>query len=338
MTASRDASAPQQTTAARGNASAVAVAVSMCLSAAAAGLDDPVRAAWKAVPLREWADRVAPLAGMPVIVDRRLDPDRSITLDCRGEPLHEAFATAAGQADAELAVLASSLRLVPRSQRGLCERAEHARERSLARLPESARTALRKPAAWKWPAAARPRDLVAAVVAEAGIPVDGLDRLPHDHFPAADLPPLTAAERIDLVLAHFDRRVEWRSRGGAARGEIVPLDADLPPPRGDVAKRPQQKARDRKPAGDVQEVFSLRAAAPLDELAATVAGRMGLALDLDRESLAARGIAAREIVRLDVQNASRDELLDRVVGPLGLAWRIEAGRLRVFAPPAAGAE
>lgn len=338
MTASRDASARQQTTAARRGASAAAVAVTLCLSAAAADLDDPVRAAWKAVPLREWANRVAPLAGMPVIVDRRLDPDRSITLDCRGEPLREAVATAAGQADAELAVLASSLRLVPRSQRGLCERAEDARERSLARLPDSARASLRKRVAWTWPAAARPRDLVAAVAAEAGVAIDGLERLPHDHFPAADLPPLTAAERIDLVLAHFDRRVEWRSRGGAARGEIVPLDANLPPPRGDVAKRPQQKPRDRKPAGDVKEVFSLRAAAPLDELAATVAGRLGLGLDLDRESLSARGIATREIVRLDVQNASRDELLDRVVAPLGLAWRIEDGRLRVFAPPAAGGE
>jgi hypothetical protein len=335
MTASRDATARQQTTAARGGASAAAVAVAMCLFAAAAGLDEPVRAAWKAVPLREWADRLTPLAGAPVIVDRRLDPDRTITLDCRGEPLREAVATAAGQADAELAVLASSLRLVPRSQRGLCERAEDARERSLARLPESARKALRKRAAWRWPAGARPRDLVAAVVAEAGIPVDGIDRLPHDHFPAADLPPLTAAERIDLVLAHFDRRIEWRSRAGAASGEIVPLDANLPPPRGDVAQRPRQKPRDRQPAGDVKDVFSLRAAAPFEELAATVADRIGLTLDLDRESLAARGIAAREIVRLDVQNASREELLDRVVAPLGLAWRIEDGRLRVFAPPAA---
>lgn len=335
MAASRTATARLQTTAACAAASAAAVAGALRLCAAAAGLDDPVRADWKAVPLRAWADSVASIAGMPVVVDRRLDPDRSITFDCGGEPLRAAVADAAARADAELAVLASSLRLVPRSQHGLCERAEDARERALARLPEAARTSLRTRSPWKWNAGARPRDLVAAVAAEAGVAVDGLDGIPHDHFPAADLPPLSRAEKIDLVLAHFDRRVDWRSRAGAAGGEIVPLDADLPPPRGDVAKRPRQKPRDRKPANDVTDVFSLRAAAPLDELVAAVAGRLGLTHELDRASLAARGVAAREIVRLEVQNASRDELLDRLVAPLGLAWRIEADTLRVFAPPAA---
>jgi hypothetical protein len=326
--------ATRQTTAAA--VAAAGKVAALCFGpafAAAAGLDDPVRASWKAIPLREWAARAAPLAGMPVIVDRRLDPDRSITLDCRGEPLREALATAAAQADAEVAVLASSIRLVPRSQRGICERAEDARERNLARLPAAARAALRKRSQWTWPEAARPRDLAAAVAAEAGVTLDGIDQLPHDHFPAATLPEMSRAERIDLVLAHFDRRVDWRFRAGEVLGEIVPLDADLPPPR-EVTKRPQPRPRDMRPG---TETFSLRAAAPLEELLTTVAGRFGLALALDRESLAARGVAAAEIVRVDVRDASRDALLDAIVAPLGLAWRIEAERLHVSAPPPPGA-
>jgi hypothetical protein len=313
---------------------AVAICLTLAAATAAAGLDEPVRASWKALPLREWAARVTPLADRPVILDRRLDPDTAITLECRDEPLHAVLAKAADQADAEVAVLRSTIRLVPRSQRGICERAEDARDRDLARLPAAPRAALAKKSAWTWPEAAMPRELAAAVAQEAGVAVEGIEGLPHDHFPAAALPALTRAERIDLVLAHFDRRVDWRNRDGAVHGVIVPLDADLPPPRRDVGQTKKPQARPRKPAAGGKDVFSLRAAAPLEELLAAVAAQQKLSLDLDRDSLAARGIATEEIVRIDVQDVSRDELLDRIAGPLGLAWRIEADRLNVFARPA----
>jgi hypothetical protein len=39
-----------------------------------------------------------------------------------------------------------------------------------------------------------------------------------------------------------------------------------------------------------------------------------------------------------VENVSRDELLDAVVTPLGLAWTIDGDTLRVFAPPASAAD
>lgn len=326
------AAAPK-TTAAAGSAPGMAVAIvlGLSLAAAAAGLDDPVRASWKAMPLREWAERVAPLAAMPVIVDRRLDPDTAITLECRGESLRDVLAQAADQAAAEVAVLRSTIRIVPRSQRGICERAEDARDRDLARLPAAPRTALAKKAVWTWPEGAVPRELVAALAKEAGIALEGLDALPHDHFPAASLPALTRAERIDLVLAHFDRRAAWRKQGGAVQAAIVPLDADLPPPRADGGQAKKPPPQPRQPAAGKKDVFSLRAAAPLEELLAAVATQQQLTLELDRESLAAHGIAAAEIVRIDVQNVSRSELLDRIAGPLGLEWRIEAGRLRVAA-------
>lgn len=325
------AATARQTTAAAATAPCVAAALGCLLASAAgaAGLDDPVRASWQAVPLREWAARVTPLADRPVIVDRRLDPDVAITLACRGEPLRDALAKAAEQAGADVAELRSTIRLVPRSQGGLCERAEEARDRDLARLPAGPRAALAAKAAWTWPEAARPRDLVAAVATEAGVALEGIDGLPHDHFPAASLPALSRAERIDLVLAHFDRRVAWRSREGAVQGAIVPLDADLPPRRA-----PVRKPKPKPPAAGGQDVFSLHAAAPLEDVLSAVAMQQRLKLELDRESLAARGIAPREVVRVDVDDVSRDALFDRITTPLGLAWRIEGDRLLVFAPAA----
>mgnify|MGYP006267949669 CR=1 FL=1 len=322
-----------QPTAPRGSPSAaLALWLATAASATGAGLDDPVRASWKALPLREWSARATELAGAPVILDRRLDPDTPVTLAGNGQSLRDAVAAVAADADAEVAELRSSIRLVPRGRRELCERAEDARDRELARLPAEPRTALRARAPWAWPVAARPRDLVAAVAAEAGVaPLEGIADLPHDHFPAAQLPAMSRAEKIDLVLAHFDRRVEWRTVAGAARGTIVPLDTNLPPPRRAAARKPA----DRKPRQPQADVFSLRAAAPLEEILAALAGQFGLALELDRDSLRARGISPREIVRVDVRDVSREQLLDHVLGPVGAAWRIEGQRLRVDAPPPA---
>ena len=72
-----------------------------------------------------------------------------------------------------------------------------------------------------------------------------------------------------------------------------------------------------------------------DQAVPAVAKSLGLASSLNEASLAARGIAPGEIVRVDARDLSRDELLDAIVAPLDLEWRIENETLRVFAAPAA---
>lgn len=313
------------------------LAFALCMSIGAlghgAGLDDPVQASWTRVPLRDWADRATRLAGMPVIVDRRLDPTKPITLDARGEPLGAVLERVAATLAAVVEPLASTIRIVPADRRGAATAAEAARTAAVARLPARIRTALARRAAWSWPAAARPRDLVAAAAVDAGLTVTGLDDIPHDHLAAASLPPLTLAERLDLVLANYDLRIDWTATGGV----VVPLGAGV---EGQAAARPAAVPRRRVPRGPAaaREVFSLRLAAPLDQAIAALAGRLGLTPEIDAASLAARGIAAGEIVRVDIQDASRDELLDAVVKPLGLSWAIDDTRLRVFAADAPAAQ
>ena len=174
---------------------------------------------------------------------------------------------------------------------------------------------------------------MAAALAEAGLAVEGVDGIPHDHFPAATLASLPLAERLDLVLAHFDRRILWAADRGRPRGRIVAIDAELvAQSAGDTApavpsRRPAPPARTMK----VREEFTLRLEAPLDQAVAAIAGRLGLEPELDRASLAARGIATGEIVRAEVEKVSREALLDAVLQPVGLQWKIEGQRLRVFA-------
>lgn len=321
----------------------------------AADLDAPVTATWSGVGLRAWASRLSESAGRPVLVDRRLDPDALIRLDCQGEPLLEVLGRGAALADGELAVLESSIWIVPRGLSAGLLRGEAARIARIASLPARQRSRLTTTSPWSWSAGARPRDLVNVAAAEAGIALSGIDAVPHDHLPAMSLPELTLAERLDLVLAPFDLRVEWRAAPAASRGQPVPagriiaIAAGLPPvpaaasgaAQAPTPARPQGRANPTgpktspaKPKTSVAgQTFSLQVAAPLEELLAAIAKRLGLTLDLDRDSLTKAGIASAEIVRLTVKDASRDALLHAILDPLALHWAIDGTRLHVFAPP-----
>lgn len=300
---------------------------------AAEPLATPVRGSWTRLPLRQWAERVAGLAGMPVVVDRRLDPTTPVTLEAHGEPLAAVLERVAAGVDARVEPLGSSVRLVPPEAAGRATAAEAARAVELRRLPADMRARLAVRAAWAWETGAEPRQLVARLAADAGLGITGLDLVPHDHLPAVRLPPLSVAERIDLLLAHDDLRVAWTADGG----RVVPaVDATTPakPDAGRGAIQPR-----RRPAEPpAEERHTLRLEAPLDQAVAALARRFTLVPEVDAASLAARGIAPAEIVRVRVENVTRDELFDALVAPLSLAWTIDGDMLKVFAPPPNGAD
>lgn len=295
-------------------------------------LDTEVRAAWTSVPLRGWARRISESTGTPVIVDRRLDPNLPVTLASDGDTLRAVLERVASTAGATVEPLASTTRLTPRDRAGRAAAAEAARIRGLRQLPADVRRRVERRSGWSWPAAAQPRDLVAAAATEAELDITGLDLVPHDHLPAAALPPLELGERLDLILADYDLRVAWSSTGGA----IVPIEAGIepgdraaprrPPPRRDPGAR-------RAAAATETTVYSLRLEAPLDQAVPAVAKALGLRSTIDTAALAARGIAPGEIVRVDARDLARDQLLDALVRPLGLAWAIDGDTLRVVAPP-----
>jgi len=310
---------------------------------ATAGLDDGVQATWTRVPLREWTVRISSLAGRPVILDRRIDPDRLVTHTARGESVRDVLQAVAAEAGATVEELPGAIRLVPPAVGGRGIAAASDRARRLAALSPAQRKPLTEVRSWSWPAGAQPRVLLADALAEAGLSVEGLDAVAHDHFPAAALPPLALAERLDLVLANFDLRILWSANRDRPAGRIVAIDADVAP-QGGGTPRPRtgpDAARRPGPAPNrpvkLRDEFTLRLEAPLDQALAAIAGRLGLTLELDAASLAARGIAPGEIVRAEVEKASRTELLDALVRPLGLEWTIAGDRLRVFAPAAASA-
>ena len=248
-----------------------------------------------------------------------------LTLTCRGEPLEDIADRVAAAADARVDVLDATLRIVPRDRAGIAPRAEVARRAAVAVLPSARRRILERRAPLRWPAGATPREIISAAAEATAVRLAGLDTIPHDHLPAGALPPMSLAERLDLVLASYDLRVDWQRDGG----QIVPIDTGL------EGVQPPHRPRRSGPAPAAaagSQRFTLRLAAPLDEAVPALARQLGLEGHIDRESLAARGVQPGEIVRVEVRDATRDELFDAVVAPLGLRWRIDGNRLTIDAP------
>lgn len=288
----------------------------------------PLHATWTDVPLGDWVARMTATgttSGAAVVLDGRIDPESRVSIMCRGEPVAEIADRVAAAAGGAVDVLESTLRIVPRDRAGIAPRAEVARRSAVTALPPARRRIIERREPIGWPAGATPRGIVAAIAEAAAVRLHGLDAIPHDHLPAAALPPLSLAERLDLVLASYDLRVDWRRDGG----HVVPIDTGL-----DGIEAPRRAQRPGAAPAAVAGIqrFTLRLAAPLDEAVPALARQLGLEGRIDRESLAARGIQPGEIVRVEVRDATRDELLDALVAPLGLRWRIDAAQLTIDAP------
>jgi hypothetical protein len=80
-----------------------------------------------------------------------------------------------------------------------------------------------------------------------------------------------------------------------------------------------------------RERYTLRVAAPFEELLQAISQRLNLEPSIDTESFKARSINAQEIIRLEIKDADREQLLDAIVKPLGLTWSIANKTLYITA-------
>lgn len=293
-------------------------------SQASAASGTAVDATWRATPVGSIAARIGAISGVPVVVDRRIDPTKRIDLDGGGRSAEAVLGELAEAAGGEVASLRHTCRIVPKGLAGRVADADAARASRLAALPSSVRESLEATSPCRWEAGTPPRELVERLAEEASIPIGPLDTIPLDHLPAGSLPPLPLADRLDLLLAHYDLRIEPGPRGRRSLA-IVPL--------GEATGGRHRERPPRQSAGTPKTVlidrYTLRAEAPLQELLQALAKKFGLGLDLDGKALAAKGVAAGEIVRIAVEDARRDQVLDAITKPLGLSWKIKGETLEV---------
>ena len=185
-----------------------------------AALQTTVGTSWAEAPLRQSITSLARSQRVAIFLDRRVDPSR--TLDY----------VASDRFDAVLAGIAKTQGLgvsrigsvfyfgPPEAAARLRTLSALRREEARGFAPER-KEALLARRAWAWPALTTPRALLDELAAAGGIRLTGTEQVPHDLWPAVDLPPMAWTDRMTLVLVGFDLTFSVSADGQAVT--IVPI-------------------------------------------------------------------------------------------------------------------
>lgn len=177
-------------------------------------LDSEFLATWSGVPLRSLLSNVAKQRRVAIWLDRRVDPGRTIDFSPRDLTLRETLDQLAHQTLCYASLVGPVVYFGPvRSCENLATLAAIKRA-EVQRVPRPRGAKLLAEKAWSWPERTEPRTLVEQLLDEAGVTARNLpETVPHDLWPAQELPPLAWADRLTLVLAGFGLTYEFASDG-----------------------------------------------------------------------------------------------------------------------------
>lgn len=326
---------------------------------AAARLAQGIGVAWSDVQLRPALARLAETQRFALLVDRRLDPGRRVALTIEDTTLAEALRRIAAELGVGLSVWDELAYFGPADTAHRLLTVAALRTDEAQRLSIDARRRWLKRAPLVWPDFAQPRELVAVLANEVGARVTGIERVPHDLWAAADLPPLTAVERLTLLLAQFDLTFRLHDDGQTLTIEPLPQTVAIER-RYSGGSRPEQTAeryrellphclvsvagskvvvqgleedhrriaagrsapRASAPAAGATTIYTLTVKnVPLGRLMDELRKKQPVPIEVDAAALAARGLTLETAVSVDVENATLDALLVNAVAPLGLTAR-----------------
>lgn len=301
-------------------------------------LDESIGVAWDGAPLRATLANLAQTQHVAIWLDRRIDPGREITLAADGMTLRAVLGEIARRESLGVGEFGSALVYLGPPGALARTRAAAARGRAEAvRLPASQARKFRQTESMQWADFAEPRRLVFELAEAAGIELVDVERIPHDLWPAAELPALSLVDRLSLILGQFDLTFELAQGGRMLR--IVPLPDDKTLlGTGQPPAETWTDAGSPAPGPDVSDPDRLRIERfvvqqqPLGAILRQLAAKLHLELHLDEDSIGRAGKSLETRVSCRVEKATVDELFEAILAPEGLAFRRQGTTIEVFAP------
>lgn len=328
----------------------------------------PAGVRWGANPLRTALSNLAREQHAAIFLDRRVDPDQTMDLVVSDVALRELFERIARELQLGLGQVGPVTYFGPPATAAVLGTVAAQREEQEQALPPAVRNRLRRAQPLRWSELTTPRELLERLVADAGLQLVGLEQIPHDLWPEADLPPLTFAQSFSLILAGFDLTFEYTADGTAVQLKPLPASASILqriPLRGSPAvvgaeiRRRFPDARFTIEAGavvvdaNVETIAAIRRMleppTPRPKLpTAKAKGEKRHTLRVQDKSLGAVAAAiAKEIgvevrfaagaeelrdklVWLDVKEATLDQLLRTLLDSGGLTYRLDQQTLEIL--------
>jgi hypothetical protein len=331
-----------------------------------ARLDEQLAAAvsvtWSNLPLARALESLSASQNVAVVIDRRVDPDQPIGLTLSSQPLGDAFRRIAEQMKLGYCQFGPVAYFGPPETASRLRTLAALRSQEARALPTAEARRFFQPRAMRWDELAEPRRLVEKLAAEAGVTLAGAQKIPHDLWPAAELPPMTWLDRMTLLTAQFD--LAFRIADGGREVELTQMPAKVALSRthevgreaDTIARRwaeslPQAKIsvhgnkiqldglledhefverRLRAPRGtrskvtDRKEVYQFSVEnTPLDKVVQQLGQRLNVDFHWDRAAIDAAGIATDQAISVRVKDASLDDLVSAVLKDTGLTFHRE---------------
>ncbi len=298
-----------------------------------------------------------------------VDPTLRISLNVEAATLPEVLEGLAASASLGVSELPRLHYLGPLAAAGQLRTLAAVRREEVGRLPATRRGGLERKQAVTWPRITEPRQLITALVERRGWRIGGAEHIPHDLWPAGELPALALSDQLTVLLVGFDLSFEakpaeptleivrlkpltlnrrYRLPGEFSNpeallrqvpaaqvrvdGETISVDARLEDHEqfAELLRGRAPRARRGPARQNSKQVYTLRVQEqPIGAVLDELGARLGWTIEIDRDAVRAAGLSLDTRVSFSVANSDEDELLDALLRAAGLDYRREGERLRI---------
>lgn len=317
----------------------------------------PIGVTWSQVPLRKALRELSERQRVAIVVDRRIDPEQPLEVRVQNEPLRTALEQIASQAKLGFSMIGPVAYFGPTEVTAKLRTVAALREDEAKKLRTANRGLLRLQA-WRWDDLTTPRELLDRLAQEAQVHIEGQERVPHDLWAGANLPPLAWCDRLTLIAAQFDLTfaldatgkvvalVPWPDRPTIERVHSAVRSPDetmrkwraLAPnsqiemSAGKIVVRGTLEDHERiagvksvanpaNPEGLIEQYTLTQQDVPLRKLLGALAAQLKLEVRIDEDALSKAKISLDQPVSFQVSKVSLDELIRAALKGSGLTFR-----------------
>lgn len=190
------------------------------------------RITWNAVPLGEALRNLSQTQRVAVLLDRRVDPEQTVSITLADLSPAEAIARTASGQKLAAAMLGPLAYVGPPAQTRQIRTLAALRKHEAQQLPTAAKQAALASRRMSWDDLATPKEILAGLAQEAQVKLLGLELVPHDLWGAAELPPMPWTDRLTAVAAPLGLTFRFDKTGRevtlAPIGDTVQIERSYP--------------------------------------------------------------------------------------------------------------
>lgn len=169
---------------------------------------------WSGVPFRTAVRRLTRPEGIAVVLDRRIDPSRTISFEATGRTIGDVLDGLATDAGGEYRIVGGTVFLGPPSATGPLRTLVRLRtDEALERFDGTDAAVASRRRTVRWEDFATPAEVLGSIDATYGVRIEGTDAIPYDLWSAGAISDATFAEAVSLVLIQFDKSFAWGDSG-----------------------------------------------------------------------------------------------------------------------------